>query len=226
MTPKKKTTTVNSVADDTAALTEILDGQISRLDKLGTRAVARLAGAIRPLENVLGSFRKQARTVLVDRWLKGDRAFSTVDKSHSITFNDDTEVVVQERESMTQKPTALKWLKKYKRKLYNDLVVQRVTLADGNALARATDALVHLSGKAMRRPITGSTNFARIDSNKLAETVTGLVASFSVEDVLHQPSVEAAVAEKKITVKQLQKLYEIQTIHALLVKDIAEKEKG
>jgi len=217
MTTKKAT--VNSVAHDTAALTEILDRQIGRLDKLSTRAVAKLAGAIRPLERIMTNFRTQARTVLVDRWLKGDRAFTTVDKNHAITFKfEQVEVVVQERESMKQKKTALKWLKKYKPDLYKDLVIQRVTLADGNALARATDALVRLTRNTRRRP-------AHMDNTKLVEITTALLSSFTAEDILHQPSVEAAVAEKKITVRQLQKLYEIQTIHALLVNDLAEKEK-
>lgn len=216
MTTKKAT--VNSVARDTAALTEILDRQLGRLDKLGTRAVARLAGAIRPLERVMTNFRTRARTVLVERWLKGDRAFKTVDKNHAINFKfEQVEVVVQERESMKQKPTALRWLKKYKPKLYKDLVIQRVTLADGHALARATDALVLVTRKASRKP--------GLDHKKLIEITTALVSSFTAEDVLHQPSVEAAVADKKITVRQLQKLYEIQTIHALLVNDLAEKEK-
>lgn len=213
MTTKKAT--VNSVAADTAALTEILNRQLSRLDKLGTRAVARLAGAIRPLERVMTNFRTQARNVLVARWLKGDRAFSTVDKGHYITFKaDKTEVVIQEREQMKQKPTALKWLKKNKPDLYKDLVIQRVTLGDGQALVRATNALVRLT----RRP-------GRMDDKKLLEITAALVSSFTAEDVLHQASVEAAVAEKKITVRQLQKLYEIQTIHALLVNDLAKKEK-
>jgi hypothetical protein len=217
MTTKK--TTVNSVATDTAALTEILNRQISRLDKLGTRAVARLAGAIRPLERVMTNFRTQARNVLVARWLKGDRAFSTVDKGHYITFKDDkTEVVVQERESMKQRPTALKWLKKNKPDLYKDLVVQRVTLADGAALARATDALVRIMRKSKTRP-------GWMDHKKLVEITTALLSSFTAEEILHQASVEAAVAEKKITVRQLQRLYEIQTIHALLVNDLAKKEK-
>jgi hypothetical protein len=217
MTTKK--TTVNSVATDTAALTEILNRQVARLDKLGTRAVARLAGAIRPLERVMTTFRTKARNVLVARWLKGDRAFSTVDKGHYITFKaDKTEVVVQEREHMEQKPTALRWLKKNKPDLYKSLTIQRVTLADGAALARATDALVRLTRKTRRRP-------AHMDNTKLVEAVTALVSSFTAEDVLHQASVEAAVVEKKITVRQLQKLYEIQTIHALLVNDLAKKEK-
>ena len=217
MTPEK--TTVNSVARDTAALTTILKQQVGRLDKRSTRAVARLAGAIRPLERVMTTFRAQARTVLVDRWLKGDRAFTTVDKSHAITFKDaKTEVIVQERESMKQKPTALKWLKKNKPDLYKSLTTQRVILADGGALARATDALVRLTRWTKKRP-------PRMDDSRIIEAVTALVASFTAERVLHQPSVEAAVAEKLITVKQLQHLYEITTIHALLVNDLAEKEK-
>ncbi len=217
MTTEKAT--VNSVASDTAALTAILDRQIGRLDKLGTRAVARLAGAIRPLERVMTTFRAQARYVLVGRFLKRDRAFTTVDKSHAITFKSDKiEVVVQERESMKQKPDALKWLKKHKPDLYKPLTIQRVILGDAAALARATDALVRLTRKTTRRP-------AHMDNTKLVKAVTALVASFTVERVLHQPSVEAAVAEKKITVKQLQHLYEITTIHALLVNDLAKKEK-
>jgi hypothetical protein len=215
MTTKK--TTVNSVAEDTAALTEILDHQLGRLDKLGTRAVARLAGAIRPLERVMTSFRIQARTVLVDRWLKKDCAFTTVDKSHSITFGKETEVVIQERESMQEKPTALKWLKKYKPELYKELTTQRVTLADGAALARATDTLVRAMQKSKTKPV-------KLDT-RLVEAVMALVSSFTAKDVLHKPSVEAAVAEKKITVRQLQKLYKIETIHALLVNDLAAKEK-
>lgn len=223
MTTKKNT--VNSVAADTAALTAVLYNQVSHLDKLGTRAVARLAGAIRPLERVMTTFRTQARNVLVARWLKGDHAFTTVDKSHAITFKDDqTEVVIQERESMKQRPTALKWLKKNKPDLYKDLVIQRVTLADGAALARATDALVRIAEKAKLKLTPGSVNRAQA-ANKLVEAVTALVSTFTVEDVLHQASVEAAVAERKITVSQLQKLYEIQTIHALLVNDLAKKEK-
>lgn len=208
MTTKKAT--VNSVAADTAALTEILNHQLGRLDKLGTRAVARLAGAIRPLERVMTNFRTQARTVLVARWLKRDRAFTTVDKSHSITFGKETEVVIQERESMLERPTALKWLKKYKPELYKELTTQQVTLVDGAALARATDALVRI----------GWTN-----RRKFVEATTALLASFTAKDVLHKPSVEAAVAEKKITVRQLQRLYKIETIHALLVNDLATKEK-
>ncbi|KKL59794.1 hypothetical protein LCGC14_2211750 [marine sediment metagenome] len=208
--------TVNSVASDTAALTEILDRQLSRLDKLSTRAVARLAGAIRPLERVMTNFRTQARTVLVARWLKRDRAFTTVDKSHSITFGKETEVVIQERESMQERPTALKWLKVNKPELYNELTTQRVTLADGAALVRATNALVRITRKSKVTPVV---------TKKLVEITAALLSSFTAQDVLHKPSVEAAVAEKRITVPQLQKLYKIETIHALLVNDLAAKEK-
>lgn len=211
-----KRMTVNSIASDTATLAEIFDRQLDHIENLSTRAVARLAGAIRPLETVMTDFRKEARTVLVERWQKGDKTFVTTDKNHAVVFKGQ-EVVVQEREGMVEKEGALKWLKENKPELYGQCTTQIVTVVDPEALIQARTFFHKLTLKLRR---------VKTDNPKLVMAASSLWGAIQIHDVLHRPTVEALVADKQITVKQLNKLYEIDTKYALVVNELDdEKEK-